>query len=145
MPPNAAAAGGAAAAADDVDRTMSMDLDHAGSVVSDLGVAAIAAAVAANGLAGADAAAAAAAAAVGEDHKVGDHGGIFIGDVKLSEVKAALAKVGIPANFQAGRLLVRGGLVVSREGGEGGLLVEGPLCEDYFRVRDTMYGLYNIC
>lgn len=90
-----------------------------------------------------DAAAAAVAAAAAA---VGDHGGIFIGDVKLSEVKQALAAVGVPSEFRpGGRLVVGGSLVVRRDGPEGQLLMEGPLCEDYFKVRDVVYSQYNVC
>jgi hypothetical protein len=150
VPPRAAAA----AAGGDEDATghaSSMDLDMTASVVSERALSISAAATAAgNGTAEgaqqeAATSSAAAAAAAAAERKVGDHGGIFIGDVQLSAVKAALATAGISASFQAGRLLVRGGLVVSREGGDGGLMVQGPLCEDYFKVRDTVYSLYNIC
>jgi hypothetical protein len=76
---------------------------------------------------------------------VGDHGGIFIGDVKLSEVKQALAAVGVPSEFRGGRLVVGGSLVVRRDGPEGQLLMEGPLSDDYFKVRDVVYSQYNVC
>eukprot|EP00775_Hariotina_reticulata_P011969 gene11969-12112_t len=80
------------------------------------------------------------------DAACGDHGGIFIGNVKLSEVKQALANVGTPSEFRGGgRLVVGGSLVVRRDGPEGQLLMEGPLCEDYFKVRDVVYKLYNVC
>lgn len=80
---------------------------------------------------GAEAAAALVEASVG-----GDHGGIFIGDVKLSEVKQALAKAGISSAFRAGKLLCAGAVVVSRGAGgdEGVLEIEGPLSDDYFRM-----------
>eukprot|EP00879_Flechtneria_rotunda_P022632 GHRR01023899.1.p1 GENE.GHRR01023899.1~~GHRR01023899.1.p1 ORF type:complete len:241 (+),score=88.55 GHRR01023899.1:369-1091(+) len=76
----------------------------------------------------------------------GDHGGIFIGNVKLSEVKQALAAAGIPSEFRGGgRLVAAGVLVVRRDGPEGQLIMEGPLCADYFRVRDVVYSQYNVC
>jgi len=64
------------------------------------------------------------------------NGGIFIGDVKLSEVKQALARAGIPSAFRAGKLLCAGAVVVSRgSGGDDGVLeIEGPLSEDYYRM-----------
>ena len=92
-------------------------------------------------------------------------GGVFIGDVKLSEVKQALARAGIPSAFRAGKLLCAGAVVVSRSDGAGGggsgagggsagggsagagagagggaLVIEGPLSEEYYRVRDVVYG-----
>ena len=153
VPPSAAAAAAAGGDEDATGHASSMDLDMTASVVSERALSISAAATAAgNGTAegaqqeaATSSAAAAAAAAAAAERKVGDHGGIFIGDVQLSAVKAALATAGISASFQAGRLLVRGGLVVSREGGDGGLMVQGPLCEDYFKVRHTVYSLYNIC
>eukprot|EP00878_Enallax_costatus_P028137 GHUV01030353.1.p1 GENE.GHUV01030353.1~~GHUV01030353.1.p1 ORF type:complete len:224 (-),score=80.42 GHUV01030353.1:252-923(-) len=76
----------------------------------------------------------------------GDHGGIFIGSVQLSEVKTALAKAGFVSEFSAARrLVVAGSLVVSSDGPKGQLVMEGPLCDDYFRVRDVVYGQYNVC
>ena len=91
-------------------------------------------------------AAAAAAAADMAAAAGGDHGGIFLGDVKLSEVKQALAAAGIPCEFAAGgRLVVGGRLSVFRDATAGTLLLEGPLCEDYFAVRDVVYGQYNVC
>ncbi|KAI8462590.1 MAG: beta-lactamase-like protein [Monoraphidium minutum] len=77
----------------------------------------------------------------------GDHGGIFIGDVRLSEVKQALAKAGIASAFRAGKLLCAGAVVVGRgAGGDDGVLeIEGPLSDDYYRVRDVVYGQYQVC
>lgn len=85
--------------------------------------------------------------AAGDAGVLGDHGGIFIGDVKLSEVKQALAAAGIASEFRAGGVLVCAGVVRVRrgEGGEGQLLMEGPLCDMYYAVRDVVYGQYNIC
>jgi len=75
-----------------------------------------------------------------------DHGGIFIGDVKLSEVKQALAKAGIASEFHRGELFCSGAVRVKRaEGEEAHLMMEGPLSEDYFKVRDVVYGQYNVC
>eukprot|EP00877_Chromochloris_zofingiensis_P014690 jgi/Chrzof1/9475/Cz04g04140.t1 len=86
-------------------------------------------------------------AAAGSMADAGGHGGIFIGDVKLSEVKQALAAAGIPSGFQsAGALLCAGSVLVRKApDAEGQLVMEGPLSEDYFKVRDIVYGQYNIC
>lgn len=85
------------------------------------------------------------AAADQHDSSAGDHGGIFIGSVQLSEVKSALAKAGFVSEFRAGKLVIGGMLVVKRDGPEGQLVLEGPLCDDYFKVRDVVYGQYNVC
>jgi hypothetical protein len=82
----------------------------------------------------------------GDAGALGDHGGIFIGDVKLSEVKEALAAAGIASEFRAGVLVCAGVVRVKRgEGGQGQLLMEGPLCDNYYAVRDVVYAQYNVC
>jgi hypothetical protein len=163
LPPGSAAAAAAAAAGQDLSQQQhsgSSVLQGAGSIAATAAAAngeeVEAAAAAAVEGAGADAAeemdvdeAAASGFSAGgmldEAAAVGDHGGIFIGDVKLSEVKQALAAVGVPSEFRGGRLVVGGSLVVRRDGPEGRLLMEGPLCEDYFTVRDVVYSQYNVC
>jgi hypothetical protein len=47
--------------------------------------------------------------------------------------------------FGSWRLVVGGSLVVRRDAPDGQLLMEGPLCEDYFTVRDVVYSQYNVC
>lgn len=152
MPPAAGpAAAGDGAAEPGPGMSSSMDLDAAGSVVTELAAlppsaAAAAAAAAYGGIEGlGPSGSSAASTAVEAERAVGDHGGIFIGDVKLSNLNQALAKAGLPSQFVAGRLLVKGSLLVSRQGDDGQLMVEGPLCDDYFKVRDVVYSLYNIC
>ncbi|GAB4814627.1 hypothetical protein N2152v2_001673 [Parachlorella kessleri] len=73
------------------------------------------------------------------------YGGVFIGDIRLSELKNALAEVGIASEFHGGTLYCMGHVAVRRQGEEGGLLVEGPLSEDYYRIRDVVYGQYHVC
>jgi trimeric autotransporter adhesin len=92
-------------------------------------------------------AAAQAAAAAGE-------GSVFIGDVRLSELRQALAAAGVAAEFRAaaggaaaaggGVLACAGGVRVRRDRAGGELLVEGPLCDEYFRVREVLYASYGI-
>lgn len=79
----------------------------------------------------------------------GDHGGIFIGNVQLSQLKSALSHAGFPCEFMRGgqpqRLLVCGSLIVTTDTADGQLVMEGPLCDEYFSVRDVVYGQYNVC
>ncbi|KFM22875.1 Cleavage and polyadenylation specificity factor subunit 2 [Auxenochlorella protothecoides] len=73
-------------------------------------------------------------------------GGVFIGDVKLSEVRKALLKASIPAEFSGGALYCEGPLVIRRSEGEGaGLSLEGPLSEQYHRVQQVIYAQYHVC
>lgn len=68
-----------------------------------------------------------------------------------AELKQALAAAGIASEFHAGSLYCAGQVVVRRrqpgagEGGGGGLVLEGALSEDYYRIREVVYGQYHIC
>ncbi len=81
----------------------------------------------------------------------GQHGGVFIGEAKLSQAKAAMDRAGIGAEFaRGGALVCTGGVnVLSSAGGEGysggELLLEGPLGRDFYAVRNAVYGMYHIC
>jgi hypothetical protein len=69
-----------------------------------------------------------------------------------AELKQALAAVGIASEFSGGALYCAGHVVVRRrqqqgpdEGGGGGLVLEGAFSEDYYRIREVVYGQYHIC
>ncbi|KAL4529717.1 hypothetical protein Ndes2526A_g04482 [Nannochloris sp. 'desiccata'] len=84
------------------------------------------------------------AAGDGED-TAPTYGGVFIGDVRLSELKKALTADGIRAEFHAGSLYCAGHVVVRRRGEGGGLVLEGAMSDAYYRVRNVVYGQYHIC
>jgi cleavage and polyadenylation specificity factor subunit 2 len=84
------------------------------------------------------------AAGDGEDTGA-TYGGVFIGDVRLSELKKALTAAGIRAEFHAGSLYCAGQVVVRRRGEGGGLVLEGAMSDAYYKVRDVVYGQYHIC
>lgn len=68
------------------------------------------------------------------------------GDVKLSALRAALAEVGIGAEFAGGGLVCSGRVTVRRSAdGDGAVTLEGPLSQDYYRVRDVLYAQYHVC
>ena len=67
------------------------------------------------------------------------------GDVKLSELKAELSKRGISAEFSAGSLVCAGSVLVKRTDDDSGLVLEGPLSEDFYTVRSVLYGQYQVC
>ena len=69
----------------------------------------------------------------------------YAGDVKLSELKAALFKKSISADFSAGSLICAGSILVRRTDDETGLVLEGPLSDDFYTVRSILYGLYKVC
>ena len=67
------------------------------------------------------------------------------GDVRLSDLKKALGKAGISADFYAGMLVCQGRVTIKSVGTGGELVLEGALSEDYYRIRDIVYGQYHIC
>jgi cleavage and polyadenylation specificity factor subunit 2 len=70
--------------------------------------------------------------------------GVFIGDVKLTEVRRALESRGLRAEFAAGCLVCDGRIVVRRRPESGALEVEGPLGERFYAVRDCVYAQYKM-
>lgn len=64
----------------------------------------------------------------------------------FAEVRKALLKASIPAEFSGGALYCEGPLVIRRSEGEGaGLSLEGPLSEQYHRVQQVIYAQYHVC
>uniref|UniRef100_A0A061R5T7 Cleavage and polyadenylation specificity factor subunit 2 n=1 Tax=Tetraselmis sp. GSL018 TaxID=582737 RepID=A0A061R5T7_9CHLO len=72
-------------------------------------------------------------------------GSVFIGDVRLSAVKQALAEAGVQAEFSGGVLVCSSNVMVRRGSEDGELVLEGPLCSDYYKIRGVVYGQYHIC
>ncbi len=70
---------------------------------------------------------------------------LFAGDVKLSQLKAALAEAGIPAEWADGALVCRGHTLVTKAADSEDLLLEGALSSEYFAIRDIIYGQYHVC
>jgi len=70
---------------------------------------------------------------------------VVAGDVRLSEVRKALAEANITAEWYGG-MLVCSGLVTIKVGAQDGQVqLEGTFCEDYFKIRDVVYGQYHVC
>ena len=76
-------------------------------------------------------------------------GGALVGDVRLSDLRAALGAAGVPSAFAAGggALVCAGRVVVRRSAPAAAaaqeLVVEGPLCDEYFVVRDVLYKQFS--
>jgi cleavage and polyadenylation specificity factor subunit 2 len=66
------------------------------------------------------------------------HDPILIGDVKFSEFKKVLQDSGLQVEFQAGDLVCNQ-LVSVRKLETGEMILEGPLCPEYFKIRSLMY------
>jgi hypothetical protein len=60
-------------------------------------------------------------------------------------LQVALAESGIGADFYQGSLLCTGNVLVKKGGQEGELLLEGPLGEEFYRIRDVVYNQYHVC
>jgi len=64
--------------------------------------------------------------------------------LKLSDFKQVLARNGISAEFINGALWCCNGTVALRRNQSGEVALEGCVSEDYYRVRELMYGQYII-
>ena len=69
---------------------------------------------------------------------------LFAGNVRLSRLKQALADAGIAAQWQAGTL-VCGKVIVKASPEDGEVHLEGPLVDDFFRVREIVHAQYHVC
>ena len=67
------------------------------------------------------------------------------GDLKLSALRRALGEHGISAEFSGGMLVCQSHILVKTGGSDGRILLEGPLCPDYYRIRDIVYLQYHVC
>ena len=69
----------------------------------------------------------------------------YAGDVRLSEVRKALGEAGITADWHGGMLVCSGMVTIKVGNQDGQVKLEGSLCDDYFRIRDVVYGQYHVC
>ena len=68
---------------------------------------------------------------------------LFIGDPKLSDFRQLLQSAGIRADFAEGTLVCGShGAVMVKRAGEN-LVLEGGLCQDYFKIRELLYSQYH--
>ncbi|XP_030475176.2 cleavage and polyadenylation specificity factor subunit 2 isoform X2 [Syzygium oleosum] len=81
------------------------------------------------------------------------HKSVLVGDLKLADFKQFLASKGVQVEFAGGALRC-GEYVTLRKVGDasqkGGLsgtqqiVLEGPLCEDYYKIRDYLYSQFYL-
>jgi hypothetical protein len=68
------------------------------------------------------------------------------GEVLLTDLRSELIAEGMKAEYSAhtgyAQLVVNGRVVVRKDQSSGRINVEGPLCEDFFRVRNVVCGQY---
>uniref|UniRef100_A0A6G1SDR1 Cleavage and polyadenylation specificity factor subunit 2 n=1 Tax=Aceria tosichella TaxID=561515 RepID=A0A6G1SDR1_9ACAR len=71
------------------------------------------------------------------------HNSLFINELQLSKFKKDLIDNGIQAEFSDGVLYCNNKVSVRRRE-SGRIHLEGTLCDDYFKVRDILYGSYIV-
>jgi len=73
---------------------------------------------------------------------------VFVGEGKLSDLRPALSRAGIPSDFIGGVLVAEdretGAYIMVRKTASQMAVLEGPLCPDYFEVRKLLLQLYTI-
>ncbi|XP_010550556.1 PREDICTED: cleavage and polyadenylation specificity factor subunit 2 isoform X2 [Tarenaya hassleriana] len=82
------------------------------------------------------------------------HKSVLVGDLKIADFKQFLSSKGVQVEFAGGGALRCGEYVTLRKvgptgqkGGASGpqqILIEGPLCEDYYRIRDYLYSQFYL-
>lgn len=79
------------------------------------------------------------------------HKSVLVGDLKMADFKQFLASKGVQVEFAGGALrcgeyvtLRKVGDASQKGGGSGSqqILIEGPLCEDYYKIRDFLYSQF---
>ncbi|CAI9092242.1 OLC1v1027434C1 [Oldenlandia corymbosa var. corymbosa] len=79
------------------------------------------------------------------------HKGVLVGDIKMADFKQFLASKGVQAEFGGGALRCGEHVTLrkvgdaSQKGGAGGvqqILLEGPLTEDYYKIREHLYSQF---
>lgn len=72
------------------------------------------------------------------------HQASFVNSVRLAEVRAALAKHGLSAEFVGGALECCNGTLAIRRMDGGRVALEGVLSEEYYKVREILYDQFAI-
>ncbi|KAK7315058.1 hypothetical protein VNO77_33590 [Canavalia gladiata] len=81
------------------------------------------------------------------------HNSVLVGDLKLADFKQFLSSKGVQVEFAGGALrcgeyvtLRKVGDASQKGGGSGTqqIVIEGPLCEDYYKIRDYLYSQFYL-
>ncbi|OAY60627.1 cleavage and polyadenylation specificity factor subunit 2 isoform X2 [Manihot esculenta] len=81
------------------------------------------------------------------------HKSVLVGDLKMADFKQFLASKGVQVEFAGGALrcgeyvtLRKVGNVSQKGGGSGTqqIVIEGPLCEDYYKIREYLYSQFYL-
>ncbi|XP_060805281.1 probable cleavage and polyadenylation specificity factor subunit 2 [Amyelois transitella] len=77
-------------------------------------------------------------------NSVTPHAAAFINSVRLSELRSAIAKLGLNAEFSGGALECCNGTLAIRRLENGRVALEGVLSEEYYKVRELLYEQFAI-
>ncbi|XP_072930180.1 probable cleavage and polyadenylation specificity factor subunit 2 [Epargyreus clarus] len=72
------------------------------------------------------------------------HAATFVNALRLSELRAAIARHGLAAEFVAGALECCNGTIAIRRLENGRVALEGVLSEEYYKVRELLYDQFAI-
>ncbi|KAJ0098851.1 hypothetical protein Patl1_20140 [Pistacia atlantica] len=82
------------------------------------------------------------------------HKSVLVGDLKMADFKPFLSSKGIQVEFALGGALRCGEFVTIRKVGNAGqkgggsgtqqIVIEGPLCEDYYKIREYLYSQFYL-
>ncbi|KAK3220697.1 hypothetical protein Dsin_014667 [Dipteronia sinensis] len=82
------------------------------------------------------------------------HKSVLVGDLKMADFKPFLSSQGIQVEFAGGGALRCGEYVTIRKVGQAGqkgggsgpqqIVIEGPLCDDYYKIRDYLYSQFYL-
>ncbi|KAL4348539.1 hypothetical protein GQ457_17G024970 [Hibiscus cannabinus] len=81
------------------------------------------------------------------------HKSVVVGDLKMADFKQFLASKGVKVEFAGGALrcgeyvtLRKVGVANQKGGGSGTqqIIIEGPLCEDYYKIREYLYSQFYL-
>ncbi|XP_050206694.1 cleavage and polyadenylation specificity factor subunit 2 [Mercurialis annua] len=81
------------------------------------------------------------------------HKSVLVGDLKMADYKQFLASKGVQVEFAGGALrcgeyvtLRKVGNISQKGGGSGTqqIIIEGPLCEDYYKIREYLYSQFYL-
>lgn len=81
------------------------------------------------------------------------HKSVLVGDLKLADFKQFLSTKGVPVEFAGGALRCGEYVTVRKVGdatqkgagsGTQQIIIEGPLCEDYYKIRDYLYSQFYL-
>jgi len=74
--------------------------------------------------------------------EVPKHKTCYVNELKISDFRNVLLKQGMKAEFDSGVLVCNGLIAVKKNGLR--LNLEGPLCEDYFKIKDLLYKQFAV-